>query len=164
MRKLFILLLLSLFVIPVLVADVPSKNDLYYNGFIELTSSFSTHDTLAATDSLVLYTTEFEGLSLDTLAWGIWLLAAETGAQANNLDVDLIFSIDSSSGFSAYQALKANLDVGATCPDQWYHFGLGANVDELTQMKWVGIIINNADSDANSLVIKHFGIALKRRD
>lgn len=161
MRKLFILLfVLSLFV----VVQAQAREGGWRDGYIELLAGDTLTTTTAATDSVRVYTTEFEGLPPDTTKWGIWMLAKESGAQVGNLDVDLIFSPDSSSGFSAYRALKADLDVGGTCPDQWYHFGLGANADELIHMKWVGINIMNTDADAETIIIKSLGICFTEEE
>jgi len=100
MRKLFILILiLSLFI----VVQAQAREGGWRDGYIELLADDTLTTTTAATDSVRVYTTEFEGLPPDTLKWGIWMLAKESGAQVGNLDVDLIFSPDSSSGFSAFR-------------------------------------------------------------
>lgn len=133
----------------------------YYNGYESLVSDDTLTTDASATDSVVVYTTFHEAFS-DTLYFSFYLLAKETGAQVGNLDIDLAFSPDSSSGFSAYQALKANLDVGATCDDKWYNLPIGTNADALYGMKWMMVTIMNSDADANEVIIKDFGIAFKK--
>lgn len=164
MKKYLIFLLIAFLFVPLLKAEPPDDDDKYYNGFIPLFADDTLTTDASATDSVVAYTTEHEALG-DTLYWSFWLLAKETGAQTGNLDIDLTFSPDSSSGFCAYYALKANLDVGATCDNTWYRLPtVATNAVAIYTMKWMKIVINNVDADANEVIIEKFGIAFKKKD
>lgn len=157
MRKLFvILLILSLVLIPVTLTAKTS----YRNGYEELFADDTLTTSGAATDSVYTTTTAHEAFN-DTLKFSFWIKAKETGAQAGNLDIDLAFSPDGST-WSTYYALKADLDVGATCDDTWYHLPtVAANAVPLYCMKHLKVVIDNTDADANEVIIESFGIAFK---
>lgn len=161
MKNLLLILLVVLFIVPSLIAGPPEGT--YFNGYIPLVEDDTLTTSGVATDSVRVYTTEHEQFG-DTLYFGFYIRAAETGAQVGNLDIDLSFSTDSSSGFSAYQALIADLDVGATCDGLWYQIPtVSTNAQALYCLKWLSVTIDNTDADANEVIIHDFGIAFKKK-
>ncbi len=155
MKKYLMFLLL---ILPLLIVfPTQAREGNYRCGYHELLADDTLTTDASATDSTIAYTTFHESFS-DTSAWSFYLLAKETGAQVNNTDINIYFSVDSTSGWSAPVALVANLDVGGTCPDKWYDCGTTA---AMKYVKWIRIAIGNTDSDANLLIVKSFGIVFK---